>query len=661
MESRRKLCSIQGASECLMASPSEIGSNKKSAEWILEYIIRHCNEDWIISGLIRALPISNENFKLKKMMLLKSISSDLSKGIISEKTLETLQSFKDLNRQIYRDSNSEKLIQELCCKVAVECTVKFLRGTCKINWDGYNDALCKLWTYRAEDTEDVEMDGAFIDVKKELLAVASNPKLRERLLEKYKQDDVFKCLDAFLKDSWEEMGPSFLEIVAEDVVQGRYNPIAGQDSNRGVITARMAVPSCEAGGLACRVPDNNEEITSTFPPPWAGPDMSKDKKNTACNLKENQAISSKTREASNSSGQPLSDRTFSDHEPISINLEKTQIPRQDDPVRKEATAAQERGKESVPDLDDVNAHKRPRLGTDNISNSKQLLTPDGKFPDCQPIINNLEKTQILSQDDPVRKEATAAQERGKESVPDLDDVNACKRPRLGTVNISNYKQLLTPEYVRVKEDLRRSTSELHALVEDPLPNAVQVAESCAAREEGFRSAVHLDGKRQLEKQINEVEKTILPENNTGLDNEAQHLEEKENRNQSGKSGGGPVKVNIMDRNPTARTFEWDEQDTIDSEQDKSPSASRKLRLPTPVRKHVSPLKRSHTSAYISFRRKPTKWSLVEEETLKKEVAKYGKRWKYILENNRDIFEERTEVDLKDKWRNIERRDGLHAS
>lgn len=54
--------------------------------------------------------LSNENFKLKKVMLLKSISLDLSKGIISEKIVETLQSIKDLNRKICRDYNSEKFM-----------------------------------------------------------------------------------------------------------------------------------------------------------------------------------------------------------------------------------------------------------------------------------------------------------------------------------------------------------------------------------------------------------------------------------------------------------------------------------------------------------------------------------------------------------------------
>jgi len=57
------------------------------------------------------------------------------------------------------------------------------------------------------------------------------------------------------------------------------------------------------------------------------------------------------------------------------------------------------------------------------------------------------------------------------------------------------------------------------------------------------------------------------------------------------------------------------------------------------------------------RRPKKKWSEEEVDTLKREVQKYGKgRWKMILQKNVEVFQGRTEVDLKDKWRNLEKYD-----
>jgi hypothetical protein len=69
--------------------------------------------------------------------------------------------------------------------------------------------------------------------------------------------------------------------------------------------------------------------------------------------------------------------------------------------------------------------------------------------------------------------------------------------------------------------------------------------------------------------------------------------------------------------------------------------------------------RGATSRGNRRRRKNQKWSEEEVETLKREVGKYGKgRWKLILQKNYDVFQDRTEVHLKDKWRNMEKYEGI---
>ncbi|XP_022986836.1 telomeric repeat-binding factor 2-like isoform X2 [Cucurbita maxima] len=107
---------------------------------------------------------------------------------------------------------------------------------------------------------------------------------------------------------------------------------------------------------------------------------------------------------------------------------------------------------------------------------------------------------------------------------------------------------------------------------------------------------------------------------------------------------------IMERNSTACTYEWN--DSIDDLPEGSPAS--RLHLHSPKRKAVSPLKKYEETKAVG-RRRCKKWSLLEEDTLRTAVQRFGKgNWKLILNSYRDIFDERTEVDLKDKWRNMTR-------
>ncbi|CAE6247380.1 unnamed protein product [Arabidopsis arenosa] len=75
------------------------------------------------------------------------------------------------------------------------------------------------------------------------------------------------------------------------------------------------------------------------------------------------------------------------------------------------------------------------------------------------------------------------------------------------------------------------------------------------------------------------------------------------------------------------------------------------RLPTPVPLNVSPLKKGGL-AKPHVRRPKKFWTPEEVEALREGVKEYGKSWKDIKNGNPALFAERTEVDLKDKWRNL---------
>ncbi|XP_010253095.1 PREDICTED: uncharacterized protein LOC104594499 [Nelumbo nucifera] len=214
--------------------------------------------------------------------------------------------------------------------------------------------------------------------------------------------------------------------------------------------------------------------------------------------------------------------------------------------------------------------------------------------------------------------------------------------RMGVDTACNkYDCLPTPEVSKIQEALKSSTSDLQTLVKDPLLDALHIAEtvlSNTARE-------NMNHKPSEENQ-DKVDAAVSSHDNEGI------VEvQAKNSNIGNQSYQNMPRPSLMERNSTARTYEWDDaQDRPEG----SSSHSEKVHLPSPKKRSLSPLKKYETMKFAR-RRKTKRWSSLEEETLRAAVEKYGRgNWKFILISYRDVFEERTEVDLKDKWRNMTR-------
>nr|GME16400.1 Telomeric repeat-binding factor like [Ipomoea batatas] len=165
----------------------------------------------------------------------------------------------------------------------------------------------------------------------------------------------------------------------------------------------------------------------------------------------------------------------------------------------------------------------------------------------------------------------------------------------------------SPEVNKAQEALETSFMELRAVVKDPLPDALLEAAAIMCQ----LSRPNMDD---------------------------QPIQE------------NASKRSLMERNSTAHVHEWN--DSFDNLPEVSGNREIRPQLPTPERRNISPLKKYEINR-LTKRRKAKKWSLVEEDTLRTGVERYGKgNWKLILHAYRGIFEERTEVDLKDKWRNM---------
>lgn len=176
---------------------------------------------------------------------------------------------------------------------------------------------------------------------------------------------------------------------------------------------------------------------------------------------------------------------------------------------------------------------------------------------------------------------------------------------------NKYGCLSPTEVTKLQEELQTSSSSLQAMVRDPLPDALNMAKNVASNMDS------VDGSTEK----------------SNLGNKDSHLQT------------NATKPSLMERNNTARTFEWDEST------DGSASPASRPHLPSPQKRVVSPLKKHENPRPL--RRKRKFWSNIEEDTLRTGVMKYGVgNWKLILNMYRDIFDDRTEVDLKDKWRNL---------
>ncbi|KAK7409773.1 hypothetical protein VNO78_00075 [Psophocarpus tetragonolobus] len=184
--------------------------------------------------------------------------------------------------------------------------------------------------------------------------------------------------------------------------------------------------------------------------------------------------------------------------------------------------------------------------------------------------------------------------------------------------------------VEVQKVRECGSVELHTSAKNSLLNSLEVNEEAPIEKQSTAADV------PCPQGINNNEADMMEKDQTSVPQNCDHSR----------------RPSLMERNSTAHIYEWD--NSIDGFEGGTSNNASKVHLPSPRVRKLSPLKK-YQSANIIKRRKAKKWSQLEEETLKTAVDKFGRgNWKLILNSHKDIFEERTEVDLKDKWRNMTR-------
>ncbi|XP_028762073.1 uncharacterized protein LOC114720578 [Neltuma alba] len=173
---------------------------------------------------------------------------------------------------------------------------------------------------------------------------------------------------------------------------------------------------------------------------------------------------------------------------------------------------------------------------------------------------------------------------------------------------------------KLRKSLMSSSLELRVLVKDPLPDALH--KSNIVRSELATKGVNHEPPFENQSTI-----VNIPEQNTCRSIVLYQPINDILRKQTSVNCSNAQRPSLMERNSTAHTYEWDD--------------------PFNDLPGGSPKKR----------RRKMRWSSEEEDALRAGVKKFGKgNWKPILRFYGEIFSKtgRTEVDLKDKWRNLTR-------
>ncbi|KAF6167888.1 hypothetical protein GIB67_027666 [Kingdonia uniflora] len=223
------------------------------SEWILDFLLRKpITNIYLMNTLFYVLPVSNVSQSLWKPLLLRRIFLEIESLSVSESILNSIEMIEELGNREKRVSVMGSM-REAYNAVAVECTVKVLRENPE-DLKGYLDAYVTIWRGRVEDMENRKGVGEglvserLMESKVEIEAALLDVNARMNLLMRDTRSDALNLVRVFLDEASKEMGPSFLERVADnwkpssDAPKEKVNVIV-EDNTREVHEVERIKPS----------------------------------------------------------------------------------------------------------------------------------------------------------------------------------------------------------------------------------------------------------------------------------------------------------------------------------------------------------------------------------------------------------------------------------
>eukprot|EP00897_Mesotaenium_endlicherianum_P007306 jgi/Mesen1/6603/ME000338S05778 len=236
------------------------------------------------------------------------------------------------------------------------------------------------------------------------------------------------------------------------------------------------------------------------------------------------------------------------------------------------------------------------------------------------------------------------------------------------------------------EHLRESSMHLHSRGADPLPQALRAAgrlQACRQAPAGSSGGGRWErASPSLPHQGAAAAAADAPAPAPVLESKGGEVSGREREpeqggssspSQSGPRGAGEgkrsqsrgVKRSLMEPQAGARQHTWTDSEGDDEDEDEEGKRSKgaagrrpELHAGAHAARQYSPMAATRVphspTGLHKQRRKRVPWSEEGVAVLRACVNRYGKSWKRILSENAAVFEGRSDVDLKDKWRNISR-------
>ncbi|CAI9107148.1 OLC1v1006444C2 [Oldenlandia corymbosa var. corymbosa] len=569
------------------------------ARWILEFLVRQPLEDRVLNSLISTLPLTDENAGLKKSLLLRRIETEIAKGDVSEKILELLEQIEELD---FRDKirQHSDLLKAAYCSVAVFCTVKFLDS------DGnrfeYFHAVKRIWRGKIAKMEKGEKVGLFSEELKswadEIEAAVWDDSACDLLLNRSKEINASEAVRQYVKEEKEIMGPSFLELVAE--------ASRNDDRLKGILGIKGGVNASTptAVTLSVQRKDVNAETQ--------GGNVLPRLKYAACK-RTRVAVSGKSR------GARITDADASDARTCN-SLSSPDVSEVREALKSSSLELKAVVKDPLPDalhfakavVSDVSNKDRATLP---VEDSHNRTHPAGER--SRPVQANGELVSRVASKEPAKL-------RVEQSCNGANPAGESSR------SVQTNRDI-------VSGDASKETTKLP--VQQNRNGASPADESLRPPQANGEKASGVASKETVKLPVQQSLNEAIPAGERSRSAGASGEDRGNDCQQHEKNAPRP---SLMARNGTAHTMEWN--DSVEETPDSS-NIENRPRLHEPRTRAVSPL-RIYEGNNLKRRRKIKRWSLLEEDTLRTGVETYGRgNWKLILNAYRDVFEERTEVNL----------------
>ncbi|GAU18646.1 hypothetical protein TSUD_124790 [Trifolium subterraneum] len=588
------------------------------SNWTMEFLLQSFVPDSTIQKtLTTVLPHSTANSRLKIALLLRTLQTSLLNASLSETSLEILEHLENL----YHNDAIPILdtMRSAYCAVAVENTVKYLI-TCPESPSGeYFFAVRRIWRERVcqlseEGRRSELLSDELVQWKQEVEAALFDVGVSERLVGLNTRRDAMNEMKRFLKEAWGIIGLSFIDSMAlvsdgEGLrPEGVCEIASGSEVSKNCDGMLEGLEKEKMNSVGDDEKDNKNENANDHG----------DHDGDVATMGENHGNEQLEERVgtSNDANQEVGgcDSSKEDKEIRKDNLQRKRnhsaIRTHNKGVRisgaDEKDNKNENANANVNDDGDVatmgenhgNEQLEERVGTSNDAN-QEVGGCDSSKGDKEIRKDNLQRKRKHSA---IRTHHKGVRISGAEEAK--------------TTNLScKCESLSSGEVKKVRESLKSSSMELKAMVKDPLPDALQASEVVRSK----LASKDINHRSPIENQSGHVDVPDSTACKTIILYQPNDVNPGKKSSVHCSSSSSSRRPKLMERASSAHTFEWN--DSIEN-------------LPLP-------------------KKKKRRWTSLEEETLRAGVKMFGEgSWSAIREFYSNIFEFRSAVDLKDKWRNL---------